>query len=67
LFLNKHSPYLLPDAEPSPFLIGEHIVAGSSKLVAIDKLLADILPKGERVLIFSVSQTSFLSGLMQCN
>ena len=49
------SPYLLDDASPSPYVIGEHIVASSSKLVAIDKILSDILPKGERVLIFSVS------------
>jgi len=55
---SQHSPYLLPDVEPSPFIIGEHIVAGSSKLIAIDKILADTLPKGERVLIFSVRQTS---------
>lgn len=46
-------PYLLPDAEPTPFYLGEHIVASSSKLIAIDKLLADIVPKGDRVLIFS--------------
>ncbi|KAH9924947.1 P-loop containing nucleoside triphosphate hydrolase protein [Amylocystis lapponica] len=46
-------PYLLPDAEPDPFVIGEHLVASSSKLVVLDKLLADILPKGERVLIFT--------------
>ncbi|TFK50621.1 hypothetical protein OE88DRAFT_1661143 [Heliocybe sulcata] len=46
-------PYLLPDAEPEPYAIGEHVVAASSKMVVIDKLLADILPKGERVLIFS--------------
>ncbi|KIJ64208.1 hypothetical protein HYDPIDRAFT_28649 [Hydnomerulius pinastri MD-312] len=47
-------PYLLKDASPSPYIIGEHIVASSSKLVVIDKILSDILPKGERVLIFSV-------------
>ncbi|GBE87288.1 ISWI chromatin-remodeling complex ATPase ISW2 [Sparassis crispa] len=46
-------PYLLPDAEPDPFVIGEHLVASSSKLTVIDKILADTLPKGERVLIFS--------------
>ncbi|THH16507.1 hypothetical protein EW146_g4141 [Bondarzewia mesenterica] len=46
-------PYLLAGAEPEPYLIGEHLVAASSKLVIIDKLLADILPKGERVLIFT--------------
>ncbi|KAG6853121.1 hypothetical protein C0991_006731 [Blastosporella zonata] len=48
-------PYLLRDAEPEPCDIAEHIVSGSSKLIAIDKLLADLLPKGERVLIFSVT------------
>jgi SWI/SNF-related matrix-associated actin-dependent regulator of chromatin subfamily A member 5 len=39
---------------PDPFVNGEHIVAASSKLIIIDKLLADILPKGEQILIFSV-------------
>ncbi|GJE91583.1 hypothetical protein PsYK624_077330 [Phanerochaete sordida] len=46
-------PYLLPDAEPTPYELGEHVVASSSKLVFLDKLFADILPKGERVLVFS--------------
>ncbi|SCV74235.1 BQ2448_6667 [Microbotryum intermedium] len=46
-------PYLLPNAEAEPFEVAEHIVAASSKLVLLDKLLADILPKGEKVLIFS--------------
>ncbi|PCH42878.1 hypothetical protein WOLCODRAFT_90021 [Wolfiporia cocos MD-104 SS10] len=46
-------PYMLPHAEPEPYSIGEHLVASSSKLIAVDKLLADILPKGERVLIFN--------------
>jgi hypothetical protein len=49
------SPYLLPDAEPEPYAVGEHLVVASSKLIVIDKLLADVLPKGECVLIFSVS------------
>ena len=48
------SPYTLRDAEPNPYSIGEHVVASSSKLIVIDKILGDILPKGERVLIFSV-------------
>lgn len=51
------SPYLLPNAEPSPYYIGEHVVEASSKIVVIDKLLADILPTGERVLIFTVGAT----------
>ncbi|KAJ3971049.1 SNF2 family N-terminal domain-containing protein [Lentinula raphanica] len=46
-------PYLLPRVGPEPYYIGEHIVASSSKLIVIDKLLADILPKGEKVIIFS--------------
>ncbi|EIW74988.1 hypothetical protein CONPUDRAFT_169853 [Coniophora puteana RWD-64-598 SS2] len=46
-------PYLLDDAAPEPYVNGEHLVASSSKIIAIDKLLKDILPKGERVLIFS--------------
>ncbi|KAL8276276.1 hypothetical protein RQP46_011304 [Phenoliferia psychrophenolica] len=46
-------PYLLPNAESEPFEVAEHLVAASSKLVLLDKLLADILPKGEKVLIFS--------------
>ena len=49
---------MLPNAPPEPYSLGEHIVAASSKLVVIDKLLADILPKGERVLIFSVRTAS---------
>jgi predicted P-loop ATPase/GTPase len=50
-----NSPYLLPNAEPEPYDVAEHVVSASSKLIAIDKILADVLPKGERVLIFSVS------------
>lgn len=46
-------PYLLPNAESEPFEVAEHLVAASSKLVLLDKLLAEILPKGEKVLIFS--------------
>lgn len=53
-FSNTFSPYLLEDASPLPYVIGEHIVASSSKLVVIDKILSNILSKGERVLIFSV-------------
>ncbi|KAJ7110364.1 P-loop containing nucleoside triphosphate hydrolase protein [Mycena crocata] len=46
-------PYMIDDAEPANYEIGEHVVAASSKLIAIDKILADVLPKDERVLIFS--------------
>ena len=53
-----HSPYMLPNAEPTPYAIGEHVVASSSKLIVVDKILKDLLPKGERVLIFSVRLTA---------
>ncbi|KAJ7146309.1 P-loop containing nucleoside triphosphate hydrolase protein [Mycena epipterygia] len=46
-------PYMIDDAQPEQYEIGEHIVASSSKLIMIGKILADVLPKGERVLIFS--------------
>ncbi|BGP01284.1 hypothetical protein NBRC10513v2_002236 [Rhodotorula toruloides] len=47
-------PYLLPNSEPDGDLtIDEHLVAASAKLVALDKLLKDVIPKGERVLVFS--------------
>ena len=49
------SPYILPDAEPTPYALGEHLVMSSSKLMVVDKILKDVLPKGERVLIFTVS------------
>ena len=48
---------------PQSYTLGEHIVASSSKLIAIDKLLKNILPIGERVLIFSVSSISCTIGL----
>ncbi|KAL0564816.1 hypothetical protein V5O48_017222 [Marasmius crinis-equi] len=46
-------PYLIDDAEPDPYKFGEHVVAASSKMIVIDKILAEVLPKGEKVLIFS--------------
>ncbi|KAK7063732.1 ISWI chromatin-remodeling complex ATPase ISW2 [Favolaschia claudopus] len=46
-------PYMIDDAMPEHYEIGEHIVASSSKMLAIDKILMDVLPKGERVLMFS--------------
>ncbi|KAJ6541806.1 P-loop containing nucleoside triphosphate hydrolase protein [Mycena capillaripes] len=46
-------PYMIDDAQPEQYEIGEHVVAASSKMLAIDKILAEVLPKGERVLIFS--------------
>ncbi|GAA5924215.1 hypothetical protein JCM10213_004524 [Rhodosporidiobolus nylandii] len=48
-------PFTLPGSEPEPFEINEGIVAASGKLVLLDKLLKEILPKGEKILIFSGS------------
>ncbi|KAJ7194037.1 SNF2 family N-terminal domain-containing protein [Mycena pura] len=46
-------PYMIDDAMPEQYEIGEHLVAASSKLLAIDKIFAQVLPMGERILIFS--------------
>ncbi|KIY45888.1 hypothetical protein FISHEDRAFT_48182 [Fistulina hepatica ATCC 64428] len=46
-------PYIMPDAEPTPYTPGEHLVLSSTKFVMIDKLLKSILPTGEKVLVFS--------------
>ncbi|KIY73274.1 hypothetical protein CYLTODRAFT_485710 [Cylindrobasidium torrendii FP15055 ss-10] len=46
-------PYLLPGVQPEPYFLSETIVKESCKLQFIDKILSDVLPKGERVLIFS--------------
>ncbi|KAG0142765.1 hypothetical protein CROQUDRAFT_662086 [Cronartium quercuum f. sp. fusiforme G11] len=46
-------PYLMPNSEPEPFELAEHLVEASSKLTLLDKLLASLLPQGKRVLIFS--------------
>lgn len=48
--LNEHLQYL-----------GEHLVAASSKIAMIDKLLVDILGKGERALVFSVSSATLMA------
>lgn len=46
-------PYLMPNSEPEPFEIAEHLVDASAKLVMLDKILKSELPKGKKVLIFS--------------
>lgn len=46
-------PYLLPNAEPYPIQNGEHVVYASNKLIALDKLLCEIIPKGHKVIVFS--------------
>lgn len=43
----------MPNSEPEPFGLAEHLVEASTKLTLLDKLLASVLPQGKRVLIFS--------------
>ncbi|EJU00608.1 hypothetical protein DACRYDRAFT_80834, partial [Dacryopinax primogenitus] len=60
-------PYTILGAQPEPYELGEHIVNASSKMMVVDKLLKDVIPKGERVLIFSqwVSVLDLLEDFMQ--
>ncbi|OWF36362.1 Chromodomain-helicase-DNA-binding protein 1-like [Mizuhopecten yessoensis] len=46
-------PYLFDGVEPEPFLLGEHLVEASGKLVLIDKLLSHLKQTGHKVLLFS--------------
>jgi SWI/SNF-related matrix-associated actin-dependent regulator of chromatin subfamily A member 5 len=48
-----HSPYLMPHAEPEPYVPGEHLVLNSGKYVLLDKLLPKLFKEGHRVLLFS--------------
>jgi SWI/SNF-related matrix-associated actin-dependent regulator of chromatin subfamily A member 5 len=44
--------YLMPDAAPDPYDIGEHIVGGSGKLLMLDRMLPRLRVDGHRVLLF---------------
>ncbi|KAK0060448.1 chromodomain-helicase-DNA-binding protein 1-like isoform X1 [Biomphalaria pfeifferi] len=46
-------PYLFDNVEPEPFVLGEHIVESSYKLMLLDRLLAFLKAGGHKVLIFS--------------
>ncbi|EGG10256.1 uncharacterized protein MELLADRAFT_94587 [Melampsora larici-populina 98AG31] len=46
-------PYLMPNSEPEPFEVAEHVVEASNKLILLDKLLTSLIPQGKRILIFS--------------
>jgi SNF2 family DNA or RNA helicase len=47
-------PYLLPDAAPDPYYLGEHIIRASGKFILLEKLLKHtVLEQGKKVLIFS--------------
>ena len=47
-------PYLLPNAAPDEYEIGEHVKTASGKFIVLDKLLDElVLKKNKKVLIFS--------------
>ena len=47
-------PYVLPNAAPQNYLIGEHIKTASGKFIVLDKLLDELVVKeGKKVIIFS--------------
>lgn len=47
-------PYLLPNAAPEPYHLGEHIIRASGKFIVLEKLLKEsILVRGKKTLIFS--------------
>lgn len=55
-------PYLLPNAAPVPYLVGEHVVLASGKFVVLRKILQDlIVKKRKKVLIFSG-----FTGMLDC-
>lgn len=57
-------PYMFPGVEKEPFVIGEHIVNHSGKMVILDRLLhQELLPHGHRVLLFS--QFSYMLDILQ--
>ncbi|KAL5006528.1 hypothetical protein ScPMuIL_015334 [Solemya velum] len=46
-------PYMFDGVEPEPFLLGEHLVEASDKLILIDRLLKHMKSTGHKVLLFS--------------
>ena len=44
---------LKPGVEPEPFVLGDHLIEASGKLVLIDKLLDYLKSTGHKVLLFS--------------
>lgn len=47
-------PYILPNAAPDPYYLGEHIKAASGKFIILDKLIEELVVKQKKkLLIFS--------------
>jgi SWI/SNF-related matrix-associated actin-dependent regulator of chromatin subfamily A member 5 len=43
----------MPNAEPDPYFLGEHIIFSSGKFILLDKLIPKLFSEGHRVLLFS--------------
>jgi hypothetical protein len=46
-------PYMFSGVEPEPFVMGEHLILQSGKMVVLDKLLSTLQSEGHRTLLFS--------------
>ncbi|KAJ3172297.1 hypothetical protein HK101_011186 [Irineochytrium annulatum] len=46
-------PYILPDAEPEPFINGDHMIETAAKFIFLEKLLPAKIKNDHRVLIFT--------------
>lgn len=46
-------PYLLSDALPDPYYIGQHLIHASGKFIMLEKLLKHSIGQGKKTLIFS--------------
>ncbi len=47
-------PYLLPNAAPNPYYLGEHVIRASGKFIVLEKLLKElVIGKKKKVLVFS--------------
>ena len=47
-------PYILPNAAPDPYYLGEHIKVASGKFIVLDKLVEElVVEKKKKLLIFS--------------
>lgn len=47
-------PYQIPNAEPQPYILGDHIIRASGKFIVLEKLIAELVIKQrKKILIFS--------------
>ncbi|KAK5182173.1 hypothetical protein LTR16_010268, partial [Cryomyces antarcticus] len=47
-------PYLLPNAAPDPYYVGDHVIRASGKFIVLEKLIDElVLKKRKKILIFA--------------